>query len=425
MTQDLSTEETSTLVVRLSSSPSIGFTNFTTCDTENIDPKSVTICDISFNSKNDSNNHTTEELDRKTIINLEEKETLIDDPYKQHHYYHYPTDPCLQLTIDPEMHHTLPLSPSMTPPIPLSPSFTDSSSNDFNLGDDLPNINAKPSTSEADESSTVINSPMSIINFAEDEPNLEQQTKTIVSSPPKSFVRSRSIRRLRSSSSSSRYSPYVGVLRPINIKTKESDSWTRNVSSCDSDTTSVPLEANNADHTTESLATIITEKESSDCINEKPTTTKSKTPEKVSTIHKQLTVDTQLANTQSAIAHCETLAAKMALANRLLSVIRNGDFKHFQTIIQEHKPDLNVFVNGQTALHYCLTLGRDVSWCKQLVLNGANPNLSSQDGWHPLHLAAHHGLIENLTYLINCNSQQQINSHRHNIQAETASNNYR
>ncbi|CAG2172967.1 unnamed protein product, partial [Oppiella nova] len=50
---------------------------------------------------------------------------------------------------------------------------------------------------------------------------------------------------------------------------------------------------------------------------------------------------------------------------------------------------------------------RDVSWCKQLVRNGANPNLSNHDGWHPLHLAAyHHRNNETLTYLINCNTNK-------------------
>ncbi|XP_017494468.1 PREDICTED: uncharacterized serine-rich protein C215.13-like [Rhagoletis zephyria] len=49
-------------------------------------------------------------------------------------------------------------------------------------------------------------------------------------------------------------------------------------------------------------------------------------------------------------------------------------------------------------------LSRDVSWCKQLVLFGANPNLSNLDGWHPLHLASFSGLNENLNYLISCNT---------------------
>ena len=52
-----------------------------------------------------------------------------------------------------------------------------------------------------------------------------------------------------------------------------------------------------------------------------------------------------------------------------------------------------------------LHVGRDVSWCQQLVSNGANPNLSNHDGWHPIHLAAFNGLHESLTYLITCNSK--------------------
>jgi len=96
---------------------------------------------------------------------------------------------------------------------------------------------------------------------------------------------------------------------------------------------------------------------------------------------------------------------KTTIAKQILSVIRNDDFEELLIILRS-KPDLNVFVNGQTALHYCLLLGRDVSWCRQLVLNGANPNLSNHDGWHPLHLAASFGHNEILSYLINCNTNK-------------------
>lgn len=48
-----------------------------------------------------------------------------------------------------------------------------------------------------------------------------------------------------------------------------------------------------------------------------------------------------------------------------------------------------------------------MSWCRQLVSSGANPNLSNHDGWQPLHLAAFNGLHESLTYLITCNKNNK------------------
>lgn len=47
---------------------------------------------------------------------------------------------------------------------------------------------------------------------------------------------------------------------------------------------------------------------------------------------------------------------KMKTAKQLLSVIRSGDFEQLLAILRS-KPDLNVFINGQTALHYCLLHG--------------------------------------------------------------------
>ena len=103
-------------------------------------------------------------------------------------------------------------------------------------------------------------------------------------------------------------------------------------------------------------------------------------------------------------------------ARKLLSVIKKGDYDELLLLLST-KPDLNVFINGQTALHHCLLLGRDVRWCQQLVNNGANPDLSNKDGWHPIHLAAFYGLHESLTYLITCkqhlwkaNNVEQCNS---------------
>ncbi|KAH9425924.1 Receptor-interacting serine/threonine-protein kinase 4, partial [Dermatophagoides pteronyssinus] len=108
----------------------------------------------------------------------------------------------------------------------------------------------------------------------------------------------------------------------------------------------------------------------------------------------QCIINTQLANHQSTRQQEESYQNKILLAKKILKLIQNNDYEQFSRILLYKKPDLNVFINGQTALHYCLLLGRDVSWCKLLVLNGANPNLSNQDGWHPLHLAAFRGLKE-------------------------------
>jgi len=95
---------------------------------------------------------------------------------------------------------------------------------------------------------------------------------------------------------------------------------------------------------------------------------------------------------------------KQAIAKRLLKAIQSNDFEHLKRLL-ESKPDLNVLVNGQTVLHYCLLMGRDVNWTKQLVNCGANPNLSNLDGWHPIHLAAFNGLQETLSYLITVKQQ--------------------
>jgi len=95
---------------------------------------------------------------------------------------------------------------------------------------------------------------------------------------------------------------------------------------------------------------------------------------------------------------------KQATAKRLLKAIQSNDFEHLKRLL-ESKPDLNVLVNGQTVLHYCLLMGRDVNWAKQLVNCGANPNLSNLDGWHPIHLAAFNGLQDTLSYLIMIKNQ--------------------
>ena len=58
-------------------------------------------------------------------------------------------------------------------------------------------------------------------------------------------------------------------------------------------------------------------------------------------------------------------------------------------------------------------------------MNGANPNLSNQDGWHPLHLAAFRGLKESVNYLTNCNNNTQnyFHDNHHLITANNNNNN--
>lgn len=95
---------------------------------------------------------------------------------------------------------------------------------------------------------------------------------------------------------------------------------------------------------------------------------------------------------------------KQTAIKHLLKAVQSNDFEHLKRLL-ESKPDLNVLLNGQTILHYCLLMGRDVNWAKQLVKSGANPNLSNLDGWHPIHLAAFNGLQETLRYLITVKHQ--------------------
>lgn len=96
--------------------------------------------------------------------------------------------------------------------------------------------------------------------------------------------------------------------------------------------------------------------------------------------------------------------AQLDRLNTLIKIIRNGDYDEFLKLIERRqlKNLLNVFVDGQTALHYTLIYGRSLAWCKQLIINGANPNLTNRAGWHPIHLAAFNGSRETLRYLIDC-----------------------
>lgn len=53
---------------------------------------------------------------------------------------------------------------------------------------------------------------------------------------------------------------------------------------------------------------------------------------------------------------------KATTARELVALIRKGEFSEFLCLL-ESKPnvDLNMFVNGNTALHYCLMFGTFVN----------------------------------------------------------------
>lgn len=91
----------------------------------------------------------------------------------------------------------------------------------------------------------------------------------------------------------------------------------------------------------------------------------------------------------------------------LIKIIRHGSYVEFIELLEGKGLEnlLNVFVDGHTALHYCLIYGRSLAWCKKLVSNGANPNLTNRAGWHPVHLAAYKGSRETMRYLIDCISE--------------------
>lgn len=88
----------------------------------------------------------------------------------------------------------------------------------------------------------------------------------------------------------------------------------------------------------------------------------------------------------------------------IIKAIEDGNFDRFSQLIngqgESIKKLLNVHIRGQTALHHSILHGRDIEWCRQLVDNGANPNLNNLQGWHPLHLAAHTGSSETMLFLL-------------------------
>lgn len=102
--------------------------------------------------------------------------------------------------------------------------------------------------------------------------------------------------------------------------------------------------------------------------------------------------------------HDKITEAQLDRLASLIKIIQDGDYREFSELLEQRsfKNLLNVFVDGHTALHYSLIYGRSLAWCKQLVLYGANPNLTNRAGWHPIHLAAFNGSRDTMRYLIDC-----------------------
>lgn len=102
--------------------------------------------------------------------------------------------------------------------------------------------------------------------------------------------------------------------------------------------------------------------------------------------------------------HNKLTGAQLDNLSSLIKIIRFGSYDEFLEMLERKGFNnlLNVFVDGQTALHYSLIYGRSLAWCRQLILSGANPNLTNRAGWHPIHLAAFNGSRETMRYLIDC-----------------------
>lgn len=132
------------------------------------------------------------------------------------------------------------------------------------------------------------------------------------------------------------------------------------------------------------------------------TTTTTTTPTATTTSPrsiKQQKTSNETTNSSSKISE-----AQLDRLNTLIKTIRQGSYNKFTELLSERhfKSLLNVYVNGHTALHYSLIYGRSQAWCEQLISNGANPNLATQSGWHPVHLATFNCSRDTMQYLIEC-----------------------
>lgn len=69
-----------------------------------------------------------------------------------------------------------------------------------------------------------------------------------------------------------------------------------------------------------------------------------------------LRVDTRFANEQFARQHAANVARRKRNAQLVWARIQANDYKGLFALLQNTRPDLNVYLDGQTALHQCLLL---------------------------------------------------------------------
>lgn len=297
-------------------------------------------------------------------------------------------------------HDDLPLSPSITPPIVMSPPSSDTSS-------------PLSTTEDCDEEQTddliddiVLHSyhgqSTTIEEICDNDQCLNStkcDSRSITSSPNvvKGDRSPLLVSNRRHKRSHHRYLPYsthnknlepTSILRPINIDQKskiddhpESGSTSANESSvfaigttttitasfankskeqCDTPNSATP---DRIDHCETSIPLDSDCQDRQTIVGPDDSSLSYSTSLSAESGTEPLHIDTSLANTQSATVQAESYHSKTNLAQQILSVIRNDDFERFLSILDRSKPDLNVFINGQTALHYCLLLGEfNITW---------------------------------------------------------------
>ena len=392
-----------TLTVSFNTSSSLPAATTSQCDTENIDPKEERISSTSCSPTTTNNNYR--------IVNSSSVSPRSNT--NNFHHAHFLQEP---LTINATTSTTesssiivinscephLPLSPSMTPPLvvltPPSPSLSpfspysspfceieqeekeeeagikmgkkefdnfivrqfDSSSSSFS---------EMPEKTELNESQDRVKVKIEVNDIDSEDFNHDQ---TLLSSQ---FTRSSSRRNGSVLQRSNRFSPYSkvsqrtyhqSVLRPIdNHKLEEFDSIIT--------TTIINRNTINDDHHDGVLSPSSPPPPPKTEIGSKIDDLDQYNFNSISNIHhnhhmtmrlkdhyynqdnsSMLHIDTELANIQCQ----EARANKMAIAVQLLSVIVQNDFDHFRTLLDQLKPDLNVFVHGQAPLHLCLILGK-------------------------------------------------------------------